>query len=76
MLQQCRTLTSLGPTLHKTEPMLTCQAAQCWALETMQRTREIWFLPLRGSESREGGKADPKPGNHNAGKGGLCRAGT
>lgn len=44
-----------------------------WALETMQRRRQIWSLPLRGSQSSGGSKADPKPGIHNAGRWGCAK---
>lgn len=74
MLGPCRTLTLLSSTLHKTEPMLTRQAAQCWALETKRRPRQIWSLPLRGSQNKEGSKADPKPGNDHVGRRGLCHS--
>lgn len=51
-----------------------CQVAQCWVLETKQRTKQTWSLPMRGSQSREKSKADPKPGNcDDAGRWGLCQ---
>ena len=73
MLWPCRTLTSPGSTRHGTEAVLLGQVAQCWALETKQRARRIWSLPLRGSQSTEGSKADPKPGDHTQGDGGVSR---
>lgn len=69
MLWLQRTLTSLGSTLHKMEPMVViCQAVQCWALETKQKIRQLWSLPLRGSQSRKRSKADRRPGIDHAGR--------